>query len=92
MVPMTGLEPALPKKTDFESVASTNSATSALCFQGRINPIRRLPLIKIEWVFISRANELFSMFGFSGVNPISPVDIRFWFEVFFHVPFNLIFI
>lgn len=30
MVPMTGLEPALPKKTDFESVASTNSATSAL--------------------------------------------------------------
>ena len=29
LVPMTGLEPALPKKTDFESVASTNSATSA---------------------------------------------------------------
>ena len=29
MVPPAGLEPALPKKTDFESVASTNSATGA---------------------------------------------------------------
>ena len=32
------------------------------------------------------------MFGFSGVNSISPVDVRFWFEVFFHVPLNIIFI
>ena len=29
LVPPAGLEPALPKKTDFESVASTNSATGA---------------------------------------------------------------
>ena len=30
MVPLARLELALPKKTDFESVASTNSATGAL--------------------------------------------------------------
>ena len=30
MVPLAGLEPALPKKLDFESSASTNSATGAL--------------------------------------------------------------
>ena len=29
MVPLARLERALPKKTDFESVASTNSATGA---------------------------------------------------------------
>lgn len=28
-VPMVGIEPTLPKKHDFESRASTNSATSA---------------------------------------------------------------
>ena len=30
MVPLARLERALPKKTDFESVASTNSATGAV--------------------------------------------------------------
>ncbi len=30
LVPLARLERALPKKTDFESVASTNSATGAL--------------------------------------------------------------
>ncbi len=29
MVPRVGLEPTLPRETDFESVASTNSATPA---------------------------------------------------------------
>ena len=29
MVPLAGLEPALLAETDFESVASTNSATGA---------------------------------------------------------------
>lgn len=29
MVPEDGLEPSLPKKTDFESVVSTNSTTRA---------------------------------------------------------------
>ncbi len=30
MVPKDGLEPSLPKETDFESVVSTNSTTPAL--------------------------------------------------------------
>jgi hypothetical protein len=29
MVPLAGIEPARPKATDFESAASTNSATGA---------------------------------------------------------------
>ena len=29
MVPLAGVEPALPKELDFESSASTNSATEA---------------------------------------------------------------
>ncbi len=35
MVPLAGLEPALLAETDFESVASTNSATGA---RGRFRP------------------------------------------------------
>ena len=32
MVPVSGLEPLLPKKPDFESSVSTNSTTLALSF------------------------------------------------------------
>src|SRR5690554_4744130 len=35
MVPLAGLEPALLAETDFESVASTNSATGARAGNGR---------------------------------------------------------
>ena len=37
-VPKVGIEPTLPKEHDFESCASTNSATSAFFFQ---NPAHR---------------------------------------------------
>jgi hypothetical protein len=40
MVPLSGLEPEHPKITDFESVASTNSATEACdCVTGSIQPM-----------------------------------------------------
>ena len=35
LVPGAGIEPALPKELDFESSASTNSATRASCGIGR---------------------------------------------------------
>lgn len=37
LVPLAGLEPALRKKLDFESSASTNSATEALCVRAAIS-------------------------------------------------------
>jgi hypothetical protein len=38
MVPLAGIEPALLAETDFESVASTNSATGAMNNQKLLQP------------------------------------------------------
>ena len=53
MVPGAGIEPALPKKPDFESGASTSSATPAWC-DGHIRgvqPARRAHSIFVDSPF-----------------------------------------
>ncbi len=51
MVPKDGLEPSLPKETDFESVVSTNSTTPAL--SGRLLLKGGLSISERDYTFAS---------------------------------------
>lgn len=42
MVPLARIERALPKEFDFESNASTNSTTGALCVSGAVSETQRI--------------------------------------------------
>ena len=53
-VPRVGIEPTLPKELDFESSASTSSATEAKFFTGIKNTKYFSLRFKIFWGFISK--------------------------------------
>ncbi len=57
-VPWVGIEPTLPKKLDFESSASTNSATKAYFNFARIILSFSLPVPDFQYFSLSLASDL----------------------------------